>query len=82
MGSVVPKLPRGVAVPGCVPGVTILVYRYVMTGVWDTLAVCNCILAGLVAVTSGCSVVEPWAGIIIGVGERSHRAGHEWAPLS
>lgn len=22
-------------------GVTILVYRYVMTGVWDTLAVCN-----------------------------------------
>lgn len=44
-----------------------------------THSLCS-ILAGLVAVTSGCSVVEPWAGIIIGVGERSIalRAWHAW----
>lgn len=39
-----------------------LVYRS-----WNLPLVCNCILAGLVGITAGCSVVEPWAAIICGL---------------
>ncbi|KAJ4778633.1 Ammonium transporter [Rhynchospora pubera] len=39
-----------------------------LLGAWGNLAdICNGILGGFAAITSGCSVVEPWAAIICGI---------------
>ena len=47
-------------------GVTTLIIKYFLDGIWDLVSVCNGLLAGLVAVTSSCSVIEPWAALICG----------------
>ena len=47
-------------------GVTTLGIKYYTDGIWDLVSVCNGLLAGLVAVTSSCSVIEPWAALICG----------------
>jgi len=49
-------------------GCTAMVINYALYHVWDLIAVCNGLLAGLVAITAGCAVVEPWAAIIAGMG--------------
>ncbi|EFJ40601.1 hypothetical protein VOLCADRAFT_84428 [Volvox carteri f. nagariensis] len=47
-------------------GLTTLFLRYAMSSTWDTVLVCNGCLGGLVAITAGCAVVEPWAAVLCG----------------
>ena len=48
-------------------GLTTAMLAKVIDGKWDLGMMCNGILAGLVSITAGCSVVESWASILIGI---------------
>ncbi|KAK0602552.1 hypothetical protein LWI29_034652 [Acer saccharum] len=44
----------------------------VVLGHWNVIDVCNGLLGGFAAITSGCSVVEPWTAIVCGVDLTRH----------
>ncbi|XP_047328240.1 ammonium transporter 1 member 2-like [Impatiens glandulifera] len=51
---------------GCTAALTTLFGKRLMVGHWNVTDVCNGLLGGFAAITSGCSVVEPWSAIICG----------------
>lgn len=51
---------------GCAAALTTLFGKRLISGHWNVTDVCNGLLGGFAAITSGCSVVDPWAAIICG----------------
>lgn len=51
---------------GSTAALTTLFGKRLLAGHWNVVDVCNGLLGGFAAITSGCSVVEPWAAIVCG----------------
>ena len=66
---------------GAAAGMATLITRKIQTGTWDLVTSCNGALAGLVAITAGTSVLQPWAAIIAGAIGALVFLGSKWAIL-
>ncbi|XP_050222038.1 ammonium transporter 1 member 2 [Mercurialis annua] len=51
---------------GCTAALTTLFSKRLLVGHWNVIDVCNGLLGGFAAITSGCAVVQPWAAIVCG----------------
>ncbi|KAJ6333951.1 hypothetical protein OIU78_010952 [Salix suchowensis] len=51
---------------GSSAALTTLFGKRMLAGHWNVTDVCNGLLGGFAAITSGCSVVDPWAAIVCG----------------
>ena len=51
---------------GSTAALTTLFSKRLLAGHWNVIDVCNGLLGGFAAITSGCAVVEPWAAIVCG----------------
>ncbi|KAA8534646.1 hypothetical protein F0562_032095 [Nyssa sinensis] len=51
---------------GSTAALTTLFGKRLLAGHWNVIDVCNGLLGGFAAITSGCAVVEPWSAIICG----------------
>mmetsp|Transcript_24853 Transcript_24853/g.34246 ORF Transcript_24853/g.34246 Transcript_24853/m.34246 type:complete len:530 (+) Transcript_24853:262-1851(+) len=68
-GAVVARSAVTTTLGGAAGGFTLLMHKFRASGGHLDLAeACNGVLCGLVAVTAGCSVMEPWAAILVGAG--------------
>ncbi|XP_010496836.2 PREDICTED: ammonium transporter 1 member 2-like [Camelina sativa] len=52
---------------GCTAALTTLFTKRFLGSHWKVTDACTGLLSGLVAITSGCAVVDPWASIVCGV---------------
>lgn len=46
--------------------ISCLITGFMRNKAWDLIAICNGALVGLVSITAGSNVIEPWAGILAG----------------
>ncbi|XP_021893768.1 ammonium transporter 1 member 4-like [Carica papaya] len=51
---------------GSAAALTTLFGKRLLVGHWNVTDVCNGLLGGFAAITSGCSVVDPWASVLCG----------------
>ncbi|PON64135.1 Ammonium transporter [Parasponia andersonii] len=59
-------------------GIVTLLGRWLLVGHWDELNAFIGPVGGIAAISSGCSVVEPWAAVVCGF--RGRRLGSTWSP--
>uniref|UniRef100_A0A7S4EW55 Ammonium transporter AmtB-like domain-containing protein n=3 Tax=Chrysotila carterae TaxID=13221 RepID=A0A7S4EW55_CHRCT len=45
----------------------VLLDKFLASHTWDVSMVCNGVLAGLVSITAGCSVITPWYSFTVGI---------------
>ncbi|KAM0932278.1 putative ammonium transporter, ammonium/urea transporter [Dioscorea sansibarensis] len=67
-GSAIGRTAVTTTLSGCAAALTTLFTKRLQTGHWTVTDVCNGLLGGFAAITSGCSVVDPWSSILCGAG--------------
>jgi ammonium transporter, Amt family len=70
--SAPPKIIVNTALGGAIGGITaflspIINWDFSRLNRFEIGTICNGILAGLVAVTASCDIIDPWAAIVIGI---------------
>jgi len=66
-GKLMGKIATTTTLSAATSGVTAMFIQQIRHGYLDLFAILNGILAGLVGISAGCSVVEPWGAFLIGL---------------